>query len=318
MNPIPEIPNNQASRAYSAMIFLLILMIMIIQSHTQEVKGGEEIIPITREVAYLVDQIKTSDELEIRVESINKLIKQKELAVPALPTLAGIIKNEEVPKLRIAAAEAIGKIGVATPITLKALIEGLNDKYDRVRAVSALSLGELGPAAASALPLLIEKTQKDDQYVRSNSLTALGRIAIDPDEVLDHLTKGLEDSSYQCRYAALVALNNYGEKAKSALPALLEYGNRKETSMRARLQFLRTLVSVGKSNPQTLDWLIQQMRSTANIREVFAILNLLGGMGPEARPAASAVKNLLETAKDSRVKAMATQVLQKIESPALD
>lgn len=281
----------------------------------QEKETAEEKIPITREVASLVDQLNSAQDPEDKERTIKQLEELKKLAVPALPALSRALREESSPKVRIAAAEALGKLGYSTPIVVKALIQGLADKYDRVRAESAVSLGKLGSSAAEAIPLLKEKSKTDDDYVRMNSVFALGRIAEDPSLVLDTLTEALKDSNHQCRYSALMALERYGPKASAAIPALLEYGKMEESSLRTRLLFMKTLVSVGKENPEVLKWLIDKLKTSSNPREIIPILNLLGNMGSASLSAAPDIEELILKTKDNRTRTIARDALKKIQAP---
>lgn len=302
-------------------IFLSALVVsscntVVIGQEQSSDEPGEVKIPITREVASLVDQLNLAKDPEDKERTIKQLEELEKLAIPALPTLARALKEEEAPKVRIAAAEAIGNLGYSTPIVVKALIQGLDDKYDRVRAESAVSLGKLGPSAAEAIPKLKEKSKTDDDYVRMNSVFALGRIAEDPTQVLDALTEALKDSNHQCRYSALMALERYGAKAGAAIPALLEYAKKEESSLRTRLLFMKTLVSVGKENPDVLKWLIEKMKTSSNPREVIPVLNLLGSMGEASQSAKPAIEELILNTKDKRIKTFAIDTLKKIQTPA--
>lgn len=85
------------------------------------------------------------------------------------------------------AAEAIGRIGLATEETLSALLDALDDETFSVREEAARALGLFGPEAAEAVPELIEAL--GDRYpavvqAASEALEAITGEAFGPEPAL--------------------------------------------------------------------------------------------------------------------------------------
>jgi HEAT repeat protein len=117
-----------------------------------------------------------------------------------VPRLLNVLKTSTNAKLRVKAAEDLGKVGA-------------------IRA----------SYAADAIDPLINALAKDkDADVRKACAGALGDIGSDADKVVDALTEALKDPSAIVKIAAAGALGQYGPEAKSALPPLRDLAKAKD------------------------------------------------------------------------------------------
>ncbi|SNR38052.1 HEAT repeat domain-containing protein [Halorubrum vacuolatum] len=105
----------------------------------------------------------------------------------------------ERPELRMAAANALGRLG--EPSTLPAVVEALSDPDPRVRLRACQACGAF--ADPRAIPALIERLE-DDPRVRRAAANALGGIATD--RALDPLIDLLDDADESIRRIAASAL----------------------------------------------------------------------------------------------------------------
>ena len=105
----------------------------------------------------------------VRDHAIEKLIEQKEKAVPAI--ISGLLKSNSE-ETRAAAVFMLYRIN--TPTSIQAILPALNDASVIVKTAAARVLGLA--KHNSAVPKLAELVQKDDPAVRRQAATALGQI----------------------------------------------------------------------------------------------------------------------------------------------
>lgn len=197
---------------------------------------GEVDAPDRDVVNPLVTVVQQDESDDVRAAAIDALDQRH-----AIEELVGELTGEEVPtegaewaraealvetlsanrpELRMASANALGRIG--NRAGTKALVKRLGDPDPRVRARAARALGRIGdPRAISAL-----QKRLDDQSVevRREAADSLGRIG--SEEALDALLSLLDDESETVRRIAASSLGNFGSaKPIDALISLLSDEN---------------------------------------------------------------------------------------------
>lgn len=112
--------------------------------------------------------------------SLGEFGRRASSAVPALlETLKKLGENEDFLN-KSSVIEALGKIGVASPDVIDALVQALKDRRsDLCREEAAKSLGMLGIQANSSVPALIEALNDEEDDVKAAAAQAL--IQIDPE-----------------------------------------------------------------------------------------------------------------------------------------
>jgi HEAT repeat protein len=96
-----------------------------------------------------------------------------------------------------------------------------HDPSPRVRQAAACALGYIGPKARLAAPALFRATKDTDGAVRTCAFDALGRILPDPQLTIPLLVAGLDDLCLNVAEAAAIGLGEYGPEARAAVPALV-------------------------------------------------------------------------------------------------
>lgn len=117
-------------------------------------------------VPHLIEMLK-HDDSAVRWQSARTLGKIGEPAVPAVPELMRLTRNDPQPQVREHAAEAMGDIGPAAAAGIPALVAALRDPNARVRRDAVRALGDMGPAAKSVLTDVQTATQDPDADVKS-------------------------------------------------------------------------------------------------------------------------------------------------------
>lgn len=155
----------------------------------------------------------------------NSLEAVKRMGPPAIPALAGILKDGAVePRRR--AARALGFMGVqACDFLVRALS---TDSNEFVRQSAAEALGRLGPSGKASIPALIEALNDNNAGVRLIAAAALGSMAVVARPAIPALILAVGRDNYH----AVTALGRFGPAASEALPVL-------KKAMTSRNDFIR-------------------------------------------------------------------------------
>jgi len=125
--------------------------------------------------------------------------------------------QDEDPRIRLTAAQALGKI--AAPDTAGALLRSLDDADPSVRAMSAWALGRLGEAVLDPAGLeLVNRLDDPSPAVKLAAAEALGEIG-GTQTIVELLTERLRHADVESRRAAVRALTWL--EAESAHHALI-------------------------------------------------------------------------------------------------
>jgi HEAT repeat protein len=181
-------------------------------------------------------------------------------------TLISVLEDES-PRVREAAVEALLEVSLATPVSgaakhdVPTLITQLKDTNPRVRWSAARGLAEVGPAARSAGDALSQvlADEREDIEVRKAAAAALGSIGSYAKQSIAALINILEKKGEnpELRAAAAVALGMIGPDARAAVPVLVE--SLKDSNARLRAIVLVTLKRIGP-HPKTIPTLAEAMR----------------------------------------------------------
>jgi HEAT repeat protein len=133
--------------------------------------------PVKEAVPVLVDLLASGDD-PTRRSAIGGLGHMGVVALPAVPRLVDALGSASDAESRVAAAEALGRIGpkcatTAVPALAKAA-EG--DSWPKVRSTSLTALGEMGPAAKEAVPVLRAALKDPDGFISVAARNALFRV----------------------------------------------------------------------------------------------------------------------------------------------
>jgi len=174
------------------------------------------------------------------------------------------------PELRMAAANALGRIG--SKAGTKALVRHLEDPDSRVRARAARALGRIGDPRAIAG--LRERLDDPAVEVRREAADSLGRIG--GEESLSALLELLDDDSETVRRIAADSLGNFGSaKPLDALVSLLSDEN--EAVRRAAVFSLIEILSnaPGQKSHQLRETMVEKLSATDHRSVVDSLVDIL-------------------------------------------
>jgi HEAT repeat protein len=123
------------------------------------------------------------------------------------------------PATRLRAIKSLGKLGQEASTALPVLTLSLDDADPKVREAAAAAIGHIGPAALTALAGMLTHP---DKYVRRNAVWALSKIGPKAQPLRHRLCLVLKDDDPRTASGAAQALGALGEFGSDAVPALAE------------------------------------------------------------------------------------------------
>ncbi len=239
-----------------------------------------------------------------------------------LPAILAVLRDDPEPRVREAAAHALGRLGpkareekIRFEEARDALISALRtDSAGPVRKAAATALGQLGPEAEKAvlsLAAALKDAYPDTQAAAAAALHRLGPVARD---ALPELQAVLRDpkANVLTRLYSIKAVGAMGPEAASALNALIEVLTDGKTSTDLRVAAAEALGRLGKAAIAAVPTLAKTMIATDSPLEVRrATASALDQLGTDARPALPALKLALKDA-DKFVRCTALHTLGEL------
>jgi HEAT repeat protein len=183
--------------------------------------------------------------LRDRILTEMEIVALHEIWRGAIPGLINLLKDPDV-DCRKRALLALGQIGPAEHLTIKALIAALSDRDYDVRAGAAHVLEQIGPEAAEAVPALVVNLQASAALVRASAAMALGTIGTAAKEARRPLLECLLDPDELVRYAAALSLGRIDPHFMEAVPALRDALN--DPSPKVQLAAIDSLSHIDRAS----------------------------------------------------------------------
>ena len=130
------------------------------------------------------------------------------------------------------AAHSLGRLKLEPELAVPVLIDAL--RHRPLQEEAAAALGNFGDAARPAVPLLLQCLDPEDKTSLVDvAVESLGKLKLDPAIVVPRLTKIVMQARHPDRVVtAAVALGEFGDKARFAVPALLPLLTNEDWSFR--------------------------------------------------------------------------------------
>lgn len=211
----------------------------------------------------------------------------------ALGTLVRLLEEDPAPRVRQAAAFALGSYDPPPPAAVDALLRAFEapgtagDPHLKTAVATALArLGEESPRVVEAL---IERLDHDEARDRQGALIVLERLEGAAAPAVPRVARLLaEDPDERVRRFAVATLEAVGPASRPAVPALLATV-REDDSERIREYSARALPAVGAPVAQALPVLTAALEDPDwGVRAAAA--RALGEYGPEAAAARAALE----------------------------
>ena len=153
---------------------------------------------------------------KIRLWAADALGKLGPDAKDAVPALSGLVKDGE-PQIRQTAADALGRIGSAAEKATPVLIGLLTDQTWIVRNAAATALLQIGPVAKADVTKIAALLHDPRWDVRRQAAELLGSIGTPGQEATASLKNLLADCEPAVRIAAATALTKVAPKAEEVV-----------------------------------------------------------------------------------------------------
>lgn len=134
----------------------------------------------------------------------------------ALPWLVGLVHDAR-PEVRVAAVEALGRLGKKARHSLPTLLHALRDPHAQVKQEALIAIRSLGRTAVAALPELKRLLKSKDYLTRTLAAQSLAAWGKDAWSASLELGEALADPEMSVRLAAARALAGIGAQGLSVL-----------------------------------------------------------------------------------------------------
>lgn len=219
--------------------------------------------------AAIIENIKGDFEVATKRSAINALAKLAQQERPVFhkqstETLIQILKGNDAPSLRQAAASALSRYHSDADIAVPALIAGLEDNYLKVRTACVQALGYYKNEGRKAVPLLIKMLDTEpNTSIKSACIYSLRNVGKDDPLVMEKFIDLLDDPTMSRNIMSY--LSSFGDKAAPAVPKLIK---RLDSTDRYQRQYAcRALGAIGPKAKEALPALKKLMKdSDSNVR----------------------------------------------------
>jgi HEAT repeat protein len=178
-------------------------------------------------------------------------------------------------------------------------------------ARAAEALGRFGADARDAIPELVALLGRQEADLRESAAGALGSIGPPAKAAVPALTRLLEDQDLRIRARAAVALWRITARSGPAVPVLAKVLNAPELR---QVNGPQPLPAVPMEVAPGVPAIVERFTSTATMPEESLpalVAHALGEMGPAAKPAADALREVARD-PDERIRTAAAAALKKI------
>lgn len=221
---------------------------------------------------------------QVRAKAIETLgtLDAKQIS-PAIVEACRAALEDDDSAVRLAATESVRALKITDGEVLEALGHNLADDRDLLR-VTLEALADFGDKASSMIPAVSRLAAHEKADVRAAALNTLAAIDKDTPQLVGWLTAALDDSQWEVRRIAGVALGKLGPEAKHAVPKLFQLLSSDEDRDFAS----SSLKEINAAPVEAVGLLIEKLDSEDRRMSFYAV-SLLGKIGP---PAAEALPKL--------------------------
>jgi HEAT repeat protein len=260
-----------------------------------------------RAVAVLTESMRNKDP-SVRATAVRGLVDMRAASETLVPAMSRIV--EEGPaELRDDALSVLQSVGEpAVPALVNAM------KFPEVRPRAAAILGRIGPQAKAAVPALVDLTKSDDPTARRQALLALAAMGPAAHAAAPAAIGALRDTDMNVRYSACYALGKMGAAAMDGRAALQRELDSRDPyiSLAAAWALARIDPDCSQTPPKALPMLVKALDDSDPMVRLEAASSMRC-LGPQARPAAAALRKVAKEDPSELVRDMAAEALKALE-----
>lgn len=241
-----------------------------------------------KDLPTLIEHLKSPD-ATTRAEAAEDLRTLGRKAKPALPTLAGLLKDS-TPRVRYAAASAVLRIAPADKAAVDVLLEGLSSKDAAARRYAVASAGYTKSAGAPFAAKLTELLKDSDELVRLTALESVSMLGPVADKAVPVLVELLDNKDLSIDVAD--ALGRIGPAAAPALKKLTAMLSSDQANVRWAAVRGMSQIGTAEAHP-AVDFMVKAINATPGPTEVegYNMMIYFSMLGPVAQDAIPALQN---------------------------
>lgn len=264
-------------------------------------------------VPELTECLRAEKDNGVKLELATALGRFGPAAAPAVTPLANCLPDPDA-KLRAAAAASLGRIGPEASATAPALLTRLTDPDAAVQRESVAAVSRIKPAEPAVVAVaLVKLLQSADAPLRRELLESLGRLADPATATVNAVAGELTHTDVEVRLTAVQTLARFGPAGRPATEQLTT-AFQSDAAAKVREASARSLAAIWKTDPaKIIGGLAERLPTEQAVEVRVAIAELLGGFGPAAAGAATALRRARGDS-DPRVRLVATEALQRVEA----
>ena len=263
----------------------------------------------------LAENLRVEKEPDVRKEVATALGRFGKLSKSAVGAIIPILADKDA-TVREAGATALGRIGSDAKAAASELVKLAGDPDRSVKLAAIFALGRVEPedavkASAALVPLLKDRT---DAVLRMEAVTSLGFLGDATPGNVQALASGLLDPNVHVRRATTQALAKFVGSIK-VVEAELKKAIVEDTDKEIRGHALRALCDgFGENAKDLLPFLVQRLEAEKDFDVKLAILEQLGDLGADGKPALPALRNAQRDAQ-VKIREAAGLAIRRIEKP---
>lgn len=265
--------------------------------------GGLPISDI-REIDFeIVEAVKEEKDSRVRKELSLLFGRYPEIGKRAVPGLSVILKDPDA-EARVAAADALAKLGADAKESATDLLTLVNDSDKAARQSGIFALGRIAPENSSfvAAALLRRFGEEKEHELRREIIVSLKLIGDKSETTVNALAKALQDPEDDVKSAAAVTLGTFGTAARPASEPLFKIATTaKDKGL--RIDALRAFGSaLGPAVKERLKDLIGIMEMDADFEVRLAAVEEIASIGMELKDDKDTMAALRKRLSDPQVK----------------
>jgi HEAT repeat protein len=274
---------------------------------------------------------------DVKVEAARALPRLADGAPEVVAGLCGLLVDDSLP-VQVEAALALSKLGAAAtsagapllralqtgPVSVRqeairaivmiqppeagqAIVAGLKDDDGEIRKLASAGLLKAAAIPAEVVPGLVEALRDPEIQVRSNAAAVLARLEPVPAEAVPLLVEATAAPDDGLRMNAVVALKAAAPETVGGVAARLI----EDPNLSIRLVAASFVLSADPADPRAGTVLVEALAEpTAKHRKT--AVEVVDALGPRGGLFLEAVKQRIDVEEDAEVRALLTQVLERL------
>jgi len=189
----------------------------------------------------------TSHDKDVQVTSAGALVDLEARDEKVIVGLCGMLTNEKM-EVRMASAEALGKIGVANENVVEGLLESLvHDEKKAVQCAAARALGALGVKEDAVVNTLLAMitARRQEKEIQIACVEAIGEIGVKHKTVIDTLINKLEQGVHEETLTPIIRVFGKWKIKTRKLIRVIRHILERDSSYTTKQKLMKAILEAG-------------------------------------------------------------------------